>query len=224
MDCPTLKLTSSKDVGDVRLCDTRETLVVPASASGEGQLFIPYVAPFDEDLRQRLLTWGGDVATHELGALISYRLPDQTALERELGLLEDEAALPDGSAVELPASFSGRLAFLGYEWLQRDSGSLQLLTYWRVMEPPSSRLKIFVHLLDETGNRVAQHDGLGSPPQGWVPGDLVVQKHVLPLSSDLPGGLYVLQLGLYNAATGARLSVTDADRILLPPLAVEGER
>jgi hypothetical protein len=167
------------------------------------------------------LTWGADVATDETGAFTSYRLSDRTVLERHLGLLEHKAALPDGSAVELPVSFGGHLAFLGYEWLQRDSDSLQLLTYWRVVEPPSSRLKIFVHLLDDTGDRVAQHDGLGSPPRGWMPGDLLVQKHVMTPSESLVCGLCRPQVGLYNASSGSRLSVAGVEQLFLSSIEVK---
>jgi hypothetical protein len=221
LDRPTLELTTRRDVSEIRLCDLHEdrTLIVPTGR--DSRLFVPSRIPFDEDLRQRLLTWGADVATDETGAFTSYRLSDRTVLERHLGLLEHEAALPDGSAVELPVSFGGHLAFLGYEWLQRDSDSLQLLTYWRVVEPPSSRLKIFVHLLDDTGDRVAQHDGLGSPPRGWMPGDLLVQKHVMTPSESLVCGLCRPQVGLYNASSGSRLSVAGVERLSLSSIEVK---
>ncbi len=217
MDRPTLQLTASERVDDVRLCDTRETLVLPASARNEGRLFVPRIVPFDPDLEQRLLKWGADLATYQNGAFITYRLPDRTSLERNLELLADEAALPDGSVVELPASFGGHLVFLGYEWLQSNGGTLKLLTYWRVEDPPSTRLKIFVHLVDETGHQVGQHDGLGSPPQGWAPGDLVVQKHFIASSEPVAPGLFSPQVGLYNPSSGSRLSVAGFERLSLSP-------
>jgi len=72
-----------------------------------------------------------------------------------------------------------------------------------------------VHLLGEPETPLAQHDGLGSPPHGWEAGDLIIQKHTLPWPVDLPPGRYRLQAGLYDAATGVRLPVLTADRLLL---------
>jgi hypothetical protein len=153
----------------------------------------------------------------------SYRLSDDTVVERDLQRLETAAALPDGSPVALPVSFGGRLAFLGYEWTRQtfaSTNSLTLLTYWRVETPPPIPLKLFVHVLGESKMSITQHDGLGSPPHGWAAGDLVVQKHVLPLPANLSPGLYKLHLGVYNAPAGPRLSVAGADRLILPPIEV----
>jgi hypothetical protein len=220
MDAPSLELASRRNVQDIRLCDTRETLVVP---TGENAwLFVPQVVPFDNDLRQRLLGCGARVDPQS--SFTSYHLPNDITLCRDLQRLETMATLLDGSSVALPVSFEGRLAFLGYEWLQRDStpgGTLALLTYWRVESPPPTPLKIFVHLTGEAETPIAQHDGLGSPPHGWATGDLIVQKHRLPLPADLSPGLYTLQLGLYNAPVGPRLSVVSADRLFLSPVEVE---
>jgi hypothetical protein len=97
------------------------------------------------------------------------------------------------------------------------------LTYWVVETPPATPIKIFVHLLGESDVPLAQHDGLGSPSHGWAAGDLIVQKHVIPLPADLysikseapPSGQCRLQIGLYDPATEARLAVLTADRLLL---------
>jgi hypothetical protein len=215
MDRPSLEVASQRSVQDVRLCDLHQvrTLVVPAGS--DARLFIPSRIPFDADLRQHLLRWGADVSTNERGAFKSYRLSDRSALKRYLEHLEDDTILPNGSPIDLPVSFDGYLAFLGYEWLEREGDTFQLLTYWSVEKPPPTRLKIFVHLLDEDGERVSQHDGLGSPPQGWAPGDLIVQKHTLTLVDPLPLALYKPQMGLYNASSGSRLSVADTDQLSL---------
>jgi len=219
MDGPGLELAARRDVRHVRLCDTRETLVIPAGESA--RLLVPQVVPLDGDLRQRLLRWG--VEADARSSFASYRLSDGAALRRHLQRLEAAAALPDGASVELPVSFEGRLSFVGYERLQQlpaPGERLALLTYWRVEQPPPAPLKIFVHLLDESDTLVAQHDGLGSPRRGWAAGDLIVQKHLLPLPADLSSGLYRLQLGLYNAPAGPRLRVFDADRLLLAPIEI----
>jgi len=214
MDGPSLELAARRDVHDVRLCDTRETLVVPAGR--DARLFVPQVVPFDADLRERLLRWGAIAETAP--SFTTYRLTDGAALYRDLPGLETMVALPDGTPVVLPVSFGGHLAFLGYERLGRVSptdDSIILLTYWRVEEPPSMPLKIFVHLLGESAAPIAQHDGLGSPPHGWASGDLIVQKHIIHLPADLPPGQYPFQMGVYETATGVRLPVLTTDRLLL---------
>lgn len=221
MDGPGLELASRRDVREVRLCDTRETLVVPVGP--DGWLFVPRVVPFDADLQARLLVGGAVMDGDSPLSFVSYRLRDAAAWFRVLQGLETAAALPGGASVALPASFDGRLAFLGYEWLSQGAApgdSLSLLTYWQVEEPIPGPLKIFVHLVGEADAPVAQHDGLGSPSRGWATGDLIIQKHVLALPADLPTGLYKLYLGVYNAPVGPRLSVANADRLLLSPVEV----
>ncbi len=209
MDGPGLELAARRDVRDVRLCDTRETLLIPSGR--DAWLFVPQVVPFDVDLRERLLRWGTMVETGSQAPFASYHLPDDTALRHTLGHL--------ATTVTLPASFDEQMTFWGYEWLGNEP--LTLLTYWRVEKPPSNPLRIFVHLMGESDVPVAQHDGLGSPSRGWRSGDWIVQKHVIPLPADLPPGLYTPQLGLYNAPTGPRLSAAGADRLLLPAVEIK---
>lgn len=225
MDGPGLELATRGHVRRVRLCDTRETLVVPGGR--DVWLFAPQVVPFDADLQERLLEWGATTENDESASFTAYRLSDDTTLRWALAHLETTAALPDGAAAPLPVSFGAQggaaLTFLGYEWLQQfpaPGAPLILLTYWRVEAPPSSPLKIFVHLLDGSGAPIAQHDGLGSPPDGWAAGDLIVQKHTVPFPADVAPGPYSLQVGLYDTVTGDRLPVLTADRLLLYSLEV----
>jgi hypothetical protein len=74
---------------------------------------------------------------------------------------------------------------------------------------------VFVHLIDETGNIVAQSDAAPAnwtrPTTGWLPGEYVVDAHTLNLPAALPPGPLTLRVGLYDPATGARLMTGDAD-------------
>ena len=223
-DGPSLHLAARRDVHDIRLCDTRQTLVIPAGP--DAWLFIPQVVPFDADLQERLLKWGAEVETDPQVLFTSYRLPDNVAP----GRLETTAALPNGTPIVLPISFDGQMAFLGYERILPPGGgalapsdSLTLLTYWHVEEPSSTPLKVFAHLLGQSDTPIAQGDGLGSPLRGWAAGDLVVQSHIIPLPPDLAPGLYTLQIGLYERETGLRLRVAEFDRLLLPPVEVTAQ-
>jgi 4-amino-4-deoxy-L-arabinose transferase-like glycosyltransferase len=221
MDGPGLKLAANRAVDDVRLCDTREAMVVPAGP--DRWLLVPYVVPFDGDLRERLMDWGAEVEIDSPLTFTSYRLRDDRAVRSELRLLEGSASLPDGTAVQLPASFGGRLAFLGYEQLQSGSDggrTLALLSYWRVEDGSPTPLKVFVHVVGQSVSPLAQHDGLGSPPKGWQAGDLIVQKHAISLPVDLTAGRYSVQVGVADAGSGVRLRVLTADRLLLYSLTV----
>jgi hypothetical protein len=218
MDRPTLEYSTRMDVESIRLCDTRQTLVIPGG--GEALVLVPEFVPFDDwgYLRQRLATWA---EAEPQRSFESYRVKDRTALHQHLQELETVAAQPGGGSLALPATFEGQLTLLGYEWLERPTGPrglLSLLTYWRVQMARPGRIKTFVHLLDAQGGLIVQDDGLGSPPQGWAEGDLIVQHHLLHPARELPEGLYTLQLGLYNATSQSRLRVDGMDRLLLPPI------
>ncbi len=66
------------------------------------------------------------------------------------------------------------------------------------------RLAIFIQLLNGEGQRVAGADGLGVDPYTLKPGDVFVQRFVVPLG-DVPPSKYRLAVGLYNPATGVRV-------------------
>jgi len=220
MDGPGIELAARGETAHVRLCDTRETLVVPAGTGG--RLLVPEVVPFDPDLRDWLLTWGGQAIGRIDAPFDEYALPEASALEEALP--GRTALLPDGTPLPLPAVFGDALALTGIEWLGMEAvpgGRLTLLTVWRVESPPSAPLKVFVHLLDTEGRLRAQHDGLGSPPQGWASGDLILQRHTLDLPGDLRAGTYAVEVGLYVAPDGPRLPVAGADRLLLTSIEVE---
>jgi hypothetical protein len=70
----------------------------------------------------------------------------------------------------------------------------------------------------------AGHDarpGDGSLPVAlWPQGEVVVDRHLLTVDPAAPEGTYRLEVGMYDAATGVRLSVTlpdgaSADHLLL---------
>jgi 4-amino-4-deoxy-L-arabinose transferase-like glycosyltransferase len=97
------------------------------------------------------------------------------------------------------------------------------VTNWQVLSGGyAGSLAIFAHLLNESGQLVAQSDGLGYPPHTWQYGDRFSQVHYLSVEPVATPGRYWLQLGLYWRETGRRWLVADepgkvwADRLLLP--------
>jgi 4-amino-4-deoxy-L-arabinose transferase-like glycosyltransferase len=91
----------------------------------------------------------------------------------------------------------------------RSSGVLTLTTQWQAQVPLQQDYMLFVHVLDEQGNRVGQIDAPpGGPPaltSAWNPGHYVTWYHPVPVPRDLPAGRYWVALGLYDAQDFARL-------------------
>lgn len=105
---------------------------------------------------------------------------------------------------ETATTFAKQLTFLGYDILPQES-DLQLFTYWRVAAPLPPDLALFAHLLDPEGNLMTQHDGLDAIPETLQVGDLIVQRHLLPLATPLPES-YELRVGAYLRDSGLRLT------------------
>jgi hypothetical protein len=83
---------------------------------------------------------------------------------------------------------------------------------WLPLDRPGADYSLFLQLLDAHGRLVAQHDG---PPNGgyaptstWSPGQEVIDRHGLPIQAGLPAADYRLIAGMYDPATGQRLSVS----------------
>jgi hypothetical protein len=84
---------------------------------------------------------------------------------------------------------------------------------------------VFTHLIDEDNRIWGQQDNPpqegGHPTTRWVKGEVVTDRYNIPIKPDAPPGEYVIEIGLYNAATGERLPVLDErgesvdDRVLL---------
>jgi len=144
--------------------------------------------------------------------------------------------LPESAQpVPLPANFGGQVAFLGYQVLNAPApgGELRLVTTWRIMRDSLEPINIFVHLLDEDGNLVVQHDGFDVWAASLHRGDVVAQLHSIPLGADFPHAICTatstrggreasVQVGVYTRADLRRLPVIVngaevADRLWLLP-------
>ena len=111
-----------------------------------------------------------------------------------------------------------RIELLGYEI---EAGPPPTLTlYWRAEEPPEQDYVVFVHILDEGGEMVAQQDGPPMegvyPTSDWWPGQIVTDRRTLP---QLPPGGRLL-VGMYDLDTMQRLPACDGDGQRLPDDAI----
>lgn len=143
--------------------------------------------------------------------------------------------------VRREASFGGAAALLGYELRPGEPRSritplegaderalspgqpIQINLYWRALAPMTVDYTLFVHVYDAAGNRVAQRDlPLRSEDYRttrWQPGELVIDRADMPLPALAPGE-YSLQVGLYDAATGAPLAAEGGAPVVLTTITV----
>lgn len=82
---------------------------------------------------------------------------------------------------------------------------------WQALGEMRADYTMFVHLLNEVGESVAQWDGpIGGDnlrTSHWMVGEVQVQDAILPLPEDLPPGTYQVYVGLYAYPDLTRLTV-----------------
>ena len=134
----------------------------------------------------------------------------------------------------MQAVLGDSIALVGYDLSGdrlRAGDQLAVTLDWHALRPSSTSYHVFVHLLDEKNHIWAQWDGVPKnwtyPTSAWVPGEYVADRYPLTLSPDAPAGRFVVEVGLYDAVTGKRLTVESssgaptADRIVLQSIQVE---
>ena len=124
----------------------------------------------------------------------------------------DSITHPLGATLGKPPS----ITLLGYDLDPnlRAGETVALTLFWRAEAPLPKDYSVFIHFIDSNGNMRAQQDG---PPQNgnaptswWNSGDLFADAHQLQLPTDLAAGQYILELGVYDPASGVRLPMFDA--------------
>jgi len=108
----------------------------------------------------------------------------------------------------LGGQFGDETQLLGYDlYPQPQSGDPLLVTlYWRVLTPPPAGRFVTLRLVDDQGRIWAQAD---SPPvmglwpvERWQPGMLIEDAHQLNIPPGTPPGVYRLEVGFYDPASG----------------------
>lgn len=91
---------------------------------------------------------------------------------------------------------------------------------WQAQAESPISYNVFIHLVDSAGNIVAQADGVPAnwerPTTGWLPGEVILDRHTLTLPDALPEGPLALRVGLYDPSTGERLQTADGDFVTIP--------
>ncbi len=122
-----------------------------------------------------------------------------------------------------PATLGTSIQLLGYDldptaWQGTVPPPLTL--YWRAGAPVEGDYTVFVHLLNERGEIVSQQDVPPAegqrPTSGWLPEEVIVDRHLLPPLKERAPGEYTFAVGLYDPHTMARLELRGPDGTRLP--------
>jgi 4-amino-4-deoxy-L-arabinose transferase-like glycosyltransferase len=168
-------------------------------------------------------------------------VPAKDAQGRDIGGSPRIGVLRIGAAT-LPAyepvsatsvAFGDKVELRGYD-LSRDrldpDDELSVTLYWLVTADLERDYTVFVHL---TGPEGMGGQADGQPLQGeyptslWVPGETVMDNHVLEVWSDAAPGEYRVEVGLYLLGSGVRLPASGdgargQDYAILGPVEVIG--
>lgn len=166
-----------------------------------------------------------DKPTFSLPLFVNGQPIDQTSVR--LGPIK-VGGPPPGTTVDqvdlqypLQITFGDQIELLGFNIegeQQRKPAIDELNLYWQPLTLPAADYTVFVHIIDDQGNLVAQADGPpveGSYPTSlWDPGEIIVDRRTMP---DLQPGYYTVRMGMYEPVTGRRLPVdgTPEDSVTL---------
>lgn len=193
---------------DVYRLSVAEWTPVPA-------LYDVVVGLYEANSGERLTAWadGGAVGLPVVAQVrVAPRRPlslptDAHPLDYRLG--EDEAIALIGYRIGGPV---------------RTGSPLTVTLYWQALASPSGDYTVFVHLTDDSGQPITQHDGpprYGRYPTGvWHRGDVIPDEHLLNVPAAVSGQRLHVVTGMYHPQTLERLPVvvpTDGeDREILP--------
>jgi len=174
-----------------------------------------------------------------------YYLPTMERLTaREGGAVVDQVFLQPIKIVPWPArqyiisnplqvDLGNQVDLIGYDLgtsEARPGEAIALTLYWEASQDLDQDYTVFTHVIDYEDHVWAQKDsqplGGNYPTSFWDAGDVVCDPYEITLPMDVPAGHYGLEVGLYLASTGERLSVLDEkgeiqeNRVLLETVTV----
>jgi hypothetical protein len=106
--------------------------------------------------------------------------------------------------------------------LSASSGTQKLTVKlrWRDGGPLPVAYKVFVHVLDPGGQQVlAQRDAEPqdgkAPTTSWVSGEVLDDAYAVDVPAGMAPGSYPIEVGVYDARTGERLTLANGDNHLI---------
>lgn len=132
------------------------------------------------------------------------------------------------------ANLSGKVQLLGYniESGFRPGDGIHLTLFWQGLQKMERDYTVFTHLVDGEGNIWGQQDnppvdGL-YPTSQWEKGEIVRDQYDILISPEAIPGEYQIEVGMYLAETGQRLTILlegtrspVGDKVVLGPIQVQ---
>ena len=203
--------------------------VWPAMRAGEGlarnQILTRILSQAQPGFMSAFPLWRWDIATNPVVAQPLHQVHTDT----HTIIFQQDASiyrmtwpyLTEASPEQvIDSTFGDGIRLMGFD-ISHNS-FIELTLYWQSLQPVSDSYDVFVHLLDENGQIVAQLDqkpigGLAATDV-WLPGDIIRDPLQLLLPPDLASGDYELRIGVYLRESGKRLPVSggkDIDNALI---------
>lgn len=201
--------------GQWRIGEVVVTEMLPWDIGTEFRLALAVLDAAGNPLKVEV-TGGADHPVYAMEGATWLRLAAFGWSDGEVRPIDEAGALHHPLAVQ----FGRTITLTGYDLEPARPAPGEELAVWLAWARASQALDrdytVFVHLLDEGGERVAQDDGvpgyLGTLPTTlWEPGVPLLDRHVVSLPTDLPAGHYSLLIGWYDPQTGARLSLPSGE-------------
>jgi hypothetical protein len=174
----------------------------------------PAVPPGDYDLTLAVLTPEGSTVWNESLKVSTvevlprdrlFELPTDIGYPTELKL-GDVVHL---RGFDIDPEHTGTTASGG---LCEPGSTLDLVLYWQADGPTDLDYTVFAHFLGPDGRPHGQVDRFpgdgNAPTTSWAPGQVIEDALALQIATDAPPGTYQIAVGMYDAATGARLPIT----------------
>ena len=149
-------------------------------------------------------------------ALLLWEEPFSLGSVRCYEMLPEADFGPTAVSAETDLDFGQLLSLRGYGLAHKEVQYRQeigLALQWEVRTEPSQDLHLFMHVLDEQGQRWGQRDiplvdERSRHTSEWQPGQAPLTLHSVPLEPGLPPGQYWVDMGLYTLEDMQRLDIT----------------
>jgi hypothetical protein len=128
----------------------------------------------------------------------------------------------------LDVQVGAEISLVSFRLDQREARAGDVLTLtlnWRAIQTPTTRAKVFVHLLGTNDQVIAQRDG---EPVGdtrltttWRVGETIADNYGVFIEPGTPPGDYQIEVGMYRADNGERLPIGASDHLILKTIRVQ---
>ncbi len=127
--------------------------------------------------------------------------------------------VPPAVPVPAAARFGEMLELRGYDLAVAPGAAdveVLLTLFWHIARHVGTDYSLFVHIINAAGERVAQVD-VPYPTSTWLDGGYATTRVPIAMPPQSPAGTYRVVIGVYDAASGARLDLALPHGSIPPP-------